>query len=585
MYHVTSPHVVSRDTPDDYRSPSVLLSSTPNPCSPLQSHSVARRAAHESCLLTYLLQEYHLQVLLKTAGSKVDNEIPVPPPQESSTSYEELYSRPYSVPASYVRFSQTVEECIGCNYDMTEEDDAFLKEYNAKRQAAQRLSEDDFERIMECFEDTSSNQTPFAAVDKTILDYDAMTPELNVMLPAKVISHSRAVYDHWKSRREAMGNGSIQPTLKFETHPESDDLDPYICFRRREVRQTRKTRARDVQSADKLKRLRKELEEGRQLIVLSREREILKGEMLRADRLIFEKRAQVKDMKVRLGIKGDDEDLINQKVSSSRKYSSNSPANNIQAPPKKKHSETPAAQRAAGSGAIRLQQPQRLGPVEVELPLLESKLNKQNEELRSDIMTKIQNHQNWNRNHVDLTKSPLPPVENRQPSFRAAQAQYLLTPPASSASGESAGEPTPMDLDDGVPSAAFQFKGAPVDENSPPQLMAYRRRFGRLNRLWIDRRPQKSTQSPQPSPDTDRWKYDQDESDDEQPVYEVDPYDTTCIRFRATIPLSFQDPRRHQRQLEAAAQAQAAAIQAATNGQPHQQVAPKPTPASQKQES
>lgn len=199
-------------------------------------------------------------------------------------------------------------------------------------------------------------------------------------------------------------------------------------------------------------------------------------------------------------------------------------------------------------------------------------------------MTKIQNHQNWNRNHVDLTKSPLPPVE-RQPSFRKAQAQYLLTPPASSASGESAGEPTPMDLDDGVPSAVFQFRGAPVDENSPPQLMAYRRRIGRLNRLWIDRRPQKSARSPQPSPDTDRWKYDQDESDDEQSVYEVDPYDTACIRFRATIPLSFQDPRRHQRQLEAAAQAQAAAIQAATNGQLHQQVAPKPPPAATKQDS
>lgn len=511
----------------------------------------------------------------------------MPPPQESSTSYEELYSRPYSEPASYVRFSQTVEECIGCMYDMTEEDDAFLKEYNAKRPAGQRLSEDDFERIMEAFEENASHQTPFAAVDKTILAYDAMVPELNVLLQPKVMAHSKAIYEHWKSSREAMGNGMLQPSLKFETHQESDDLDPYICFRRREVRQTRKTRARDVQSADKLKRLRKELEEGRQLIVMSREREVLKGDLLRADRMIFEKRAQVKEMKVRLGIKGDDEDLINQKVSLSPRRALTLPANSIQAPPKKKHADVPAAQKAAGSGPIRLQQPRPLGPVEVELPLLEAKLARQNEELRSDIMTKIQNHQNWNRNHVDLTKSPLPPVQSpsRQPSFRAAQAQYLLTPPASSASGESAGEPTPMDLDDDIPSAVFQFKGAPVDENSPPQTVAYRRRVGRLNRLWIDRRPQKSAQSPRASPDSDRWKYDQDDSDDEQPMYEVDPYDTTCIRFRATIPLSFQDPRRHQRQLEAAAQAQAAAMQAASNGQPQQQGAPKQLPTAPKQDS
>lgn len=254
----------------------------------------------------------------------------MPPPQESSTSYEELYTRPYSEPASYVRFSQTVEECIGCNYDMTEEDDAFLKEYNAKRPAAQRLSEDDFEKVMEAFEENASHHTPFAAVDKTILDYEAMAPDLNVLLPAKVMTHSKAVYEHWKSRKEAMGNGSLQPSLKFETHQESDDLDPYICFRRREVRQTRKTRARDVQSADKLKRLRKELEEGRQLILLSREREIMKGELLRADRMIFEKRAQVKEMKVRLGIKGDDEDLINQKVSSTRRHPLASLVNGIQ---------------------------------------------------------------------------------------------------------------------------------------------------------------------------------------------------------------------------------------------------------------
>tara|TARA_R110002060_G_scaffold44129_2_gene55570 strand:+ start:802 stop:1092 length:291 start_codon:yes stop_codon:yes gene_type:complete len=44
--------------------------------------------------------------------------------------------------------------------------------------------------------------------------------------------------------------------------------------------------------------------------------------------------------------------------------------------------------------------------------------------------------------------------------------------------------------------------------------------------------------APQKGVDTeisDRWKYDHDD-DDEQPVYEVDPYDTKALRFRATIP-------------------------------------------------
>lgn len=233
----------------------------------------------------------------------------------------------------------------------------------------------------------------------------------------------------------------------------------------------------------------------------------------------------------------------------------------------------------------------RLGPprnpnaqaVEVDLVHLEAQKQKHEDELRRDILTKIENHHKWNRNHVDLTKNPLPPVRSptRQP-FRAAQAQYLLTPPASSASQESMEEPDPMDLDDPAPPEVFQFRGALVDENDQPKV-AFRRRVGRLNRLWIDRRtvagtPTKAAQDADPwkhNQESDRWKYDHDDSEDEQPVYEVDPYDTRCIRFRATIPLGFGEARRPQRPLPAAliqaaqtahvdpAAAQQAAMQAA----------------------
>ncbi|KAF5233335.1 hypothetical protein FOXYS1_15758, partial [Fusarium oxysporum] len=35
--------------------------------------------------------EYHLQTILKEAGTSNDQEIPVPPPQESDINYDELY--------------------------------------------------------------------------------------------------------------------------------------------------------------------------------------------------------------------------------------------------------------------------------------------------------------------------------------------------------------------------------------------------------------------------------------------------------------------------------------------------------------
>lgn len=256
-----------------------------------------------------------MQAVLQGAGVAADKEIPVPPPQESTLNYDELYPQQFSKTSTYIRFSQTVEECIGCMYDMTEDDEVFLKSYNQKRGANPHLSENDFERIMEVFEETAYIQTPFASVDQTIVTYDQMLQGLGELDKAKTMPHAKQIYEYWKSRRQASGNRPLHPTLKFETHQESDDLDPYVCFRRREVRQTRKTRARDVLSADKLKRLRKELEEGRQLILASHNRELLKAEMLKTDRAIFEQRALLKEQKVRLGIKTDDEDLINQKVS------------------------------------------------------------------------------------------------------------------------------------------------------------------------------------------------------------------------------------------------------------------------------
>lgn len=242
----------------------------------------------------------------------------MPPPEENAIDYDDLYPSNFRQPSSYIRFSQTVEECISCRYDMTTEDDTFLREYNGKKPAPGPLSEDDFEYTMDVFEETAAEQTPFASVDNTVVSYEHMVPGLNHLNSQSILHHAKAIYEYWKTRRQDMGNKPIHPTLKFETHQEKDDTDPYVCFRRREARQTRKTRARDNKIAETLKRLRRELEDGRQLVILSAEREVMKRELLHADRVVFEERARLKMLKTKLGIKEGDEDLINQKVSLQR---------------------------------------------------------------------------------------------------------------------------------------------------------------------------------------------------------------------------------------------------------------------------
>jgi enhancer of polycomb-like protein len=486
-------------------------------------------------------REFHLQKVLQAAAAAAATEIPVPPPTESDINYDALYSINFAQPANYIRFSQTVEECIGCQYDMTEDDDTFLKVYNSKKPAQDQISEDVFEEIMWVFEDTAAVSTPFASVDKTVVGYDLMVPSLSQLdsVFKGVMAHAKDVYEYWKQQRLERG-GPIHPIVKGETSQETDDMDPYVCFRRREVRQTRKTRARDVQSAEKLKRLRRELEDGRQLIMLAHQRELYKREMLNTERAVFEQRARVKDAKVRLGIKGDDDDLINQKVRSFKR-SGNWSDTDLSQREKKKALEVPLVQRTPGT-QLRLPVRPDGRSAEADLTLLSDLQAEKENLMRAEIELKIENHRRWNLNHIDLTRDPLGPIqgENVTLSFRPAKTQYLMTPPTSASSGGME-EPEAMDLDGAAP-PVFQFRGIQPPSVTSPVL--YRRRIGRLGRLFVDRR---RLHTPPPEEDSalasDRWKYDSDEDEDhDAPVYDVDPFTISSLQLRANVPL-FSRPR------------------------------------------
>jgi enhancer of polycomb-like protein len=470
----------------------------------------------------------------------------VPPPQQSEeVDYDELYPHIYAEPRNYIKFSETVEETLGCLYDMTTEDDEYLKTYNAKNPLKDQLSEDDFERIMELFEQTAAEQAPFAAVDNTVIPYEVMVQHMLHTHVHKLQSHAKVVYEHWKTQRQT--KGKLHPSLKFETHSEQDDLDPYVCFRRREVRQTRKTRQRDVQIADRLKKLRKELEDGRLLVVMSHQRELLKQELLSVEKKLFEHRAILKEKKIRLGIKAEDEDLlINTK------------------PQKRKVQEVQPPVRAAQNTQLRLAVRMDGKPAEQELPLLSDKIDEKWEELRRDVEHKASTHNLWNQNHIDLTDKPLPPVKQEQEqSFRPAKPTFLPTPP-SSASDQMDLDEDPANADPAALSAALsRFEAgrlSPMFDEKP--TFSFRRRHGRGGRLWVDRRridrrdPISRLASPPSDMDIDearhfdRIKYDQHSDSEDDQVYHIDPYDQRALKFRALIPPPIPTaPRGYYRQL------------------------------------
>lgn len=225
-----------------------------------------------------------------------------------------------------IRFSSTVEDCCGIPYNLTEEDDVFLKDLNEKLASTRALpgpcSEDQFEIVMNFFEETTKSQQPFSIVGDSppILTLEEIQSHYDESIDETSRAFARDIYDHWKSLRMNNSNSIIQPGLKLkimESAADGDDSDPYVCFRRREVRQVRKTRGRDAQSVEKLKKLRIELESARNLVQLVKAREVEKKELLGAERRLFEQRTELRKLKRGLPDPyrdGDEDLLVNQKV-------------------------------------------------------------------------------------------------------------------------------------------------------------------------------------------------------------------------------------------------------------------------------
>lgn len=96
-----------------------------------------------------------------TTGATVETYIPTPDasrliPKEE---YVNLYKKTYTEPSTFIRFSSTVEDSIGCPYVMDEEDETFLQDYN-KQYPGELLSEDLFESIMWECESIANQQWP-----------------------------------------------------------------------------------------------------------------------------------------------------------------------------------------------------------------------------------------------------------------------------------------------------------------------------------------------------------------------------------------------------------------------------------------
>jgi len=478
-------------------------------------------------------KEHHLQVIINATqksavgGHVAQLYIPTPEAVKSKgVQYDQLYPPRFQQPATYIRFSSTVEDCIGCPYNMSAEDDAWLIAYNAKSSSdnGKQCSEDCFEHVMYFFEETSLIRQPFAAVDNTpILSYAEMATAFDDSIDADGRHFASDIYEYWSTQRQKQGNVPLVArlkTLKMDAAQESDDSDPYVCFRRREVRQVRKTRGRDAQIADKLKKLRKELEDARQLLDFVKRRELWRRTDLALSKQIFEQRLQVRELKRTLHIEGtEDDDLLL-----------------TQRSPKKRAIEAPFS-NARPTQQLKLTRGDNMAgiPEADTIILLRDKLLERDRKLHEEVNRQIKVVDHYNNNFIDNTEAAilgiLSPAQEGEEMSRwvTADVRHTAPPTPPESVMSDAAEDNDVEMVD-VSSSDGQSMvrwAVPREYREMRNTPRFRRRQGRggmfLDRRMVRTKPQNYT--------TDRDKYD-GESGDEIDEDAIDPFDTKGIYYR-----------------------------------------------------
>lgn len=489
--------------------------------------------------------EHHLQAVISASaaaslGGKVSQVfIPTPEAKSSNIPYEQLYPRSFASPSTYIRFSSTVEDCIGPEYCVDEEDDVFLLNVNhARKDGEPKLTEDLLEEVISFFETATTVLQPAAAIDKPpppgfeLLESRYDDDEVSYISP-EGRKWAKEIYSHWQTRRLQKGNQSLLSSLKFETGQETDDADAYVCFRRREVRQARKTRGRDAQVAEKLKKMRRELEEARNLVMAVNQREQLKQQQIVTEREVFKQRSELKRVKIQQGIRDEKDNDLDLLVT-------------------QKPAPKPKARGEAGArpATLRINTSRSEGRApENDLVQLSDIQEETAVQARRFVEDKIRRHRDWNNDWVDNTWSPItpPPETSSAVGFLPKLEEIQLpTPPASlhsEASDHNAKDvemkdadadlPTPVSnggqQEQSAPRTMFRFNSPPPEARNYDRP-AYRRRYGRGGRLYIEEmRSRPFVLSKGVVCDSD------DESDGEPVVHPFDCYDSLGLSYRASL--------------------------------------------------
>ncbi|KAF7800350.1 hypothetical protein EIP86_011600 [Pleurotus ostreatoroseus] len=322
---------------------------------------------HLQAVLSAAAANRHLAASRATRGAEKEAApaayIPTPDSTGVVADYEEFYpAGRWKDPHEYLKSSDTTEESVsfalanGFIYYMDDRDKEWLDKNNEEARgegtSAQGavsgttrsgrstkvkgkdpevsqpavMKEDEFELVMAIFEKVTHEKTeflhhgleqgspfpPFSDYQDTFAN--ALPPTMFALytVPSwipeatQMLRFAKVVYPYWRERRMERGGHPIIPVVNLD---ETDTKnESYICFRRRESKAIRKTRAQQATYSDKMIRLQGELAVAMDLANRVLQRETTKRDQAAQTKALWERRFALVDLKRKFPALGSRED-------------------------------------------------------------------------------------------------------------------------------------------------------------------------------------------------------------------------------------------------------------------------------------
>ncbi|XP_010928160.1 uncharacterized protein [Elaeis guineensis] len=219
---------------------------------------------------------------------KSSSEIPTPQFKVVDT-YERDYSRTFTQPPSYLRGrGARVENWEFAEYDLDNEDEDWLQQFNNEKKI---LAPEKFETLLFKLEvldhktrERAGIMAPaFGSPVPVLLQLDSAVESLQAQSVRFAVF--RSVYNYWRAKREQWQKPILR---RLQPPPPVNDTNPYNVFRPREKAHrlhTRRMQRREnnVQSFEKLRQVRHNLDQARTVLEALIKREEKKRELMESE--------------------------------------------------------------------------------------------------------------------------------------------------------------------------------------------------------------------------------------------------------------------------------------------------------------